>query len=151
MPAAEVSGHGQSGSQGNGRRGMPYFKEIMLAFCRIGVAGYIIIMFFFQICLFSSGENLVWIYLMRYVPYNLILRGIKHRMKRNSGLHNAKIRAKMTAMDTGSLQHGLSDFLCQFFSFRCIQCLKVLRSVYSIQYHMFLLLSPYPRDARSDV
>ena len=141
MATLKVSGHSQAGSEGNGCGRMSYFKEIVFTFCRIGIAGYIVVMFLFQIRLFAPGENLVRIYLMGYIPYNLIFWRIKYGMKRNGGFHNAKIRAKMAAMDAGPLQHSLADFLRQFFSFRCAQCLKIFRSVYSIQYHIFLLYS----------
>ena len=93
---------------------MPYRKEIMLAFVRIAVAGYVIIFFFIQIRIFSACQHLVRIALMRYVINNFILRGIKYIMQCNRCLYHTKVRAKMTTMLACSNQKCMAHFFRQY-------------------------------------
>ena len=43
---------------------MTYRKMIMFTFIRIAVSGYIIVMLFIKICIFSSCQHLMWIALV---------------------------------------------------------------------------------------
>ena len=111
----------QTACKANRSGRMPYVKEIVFALLRIGIAGNVVKVFFIQIGIFSAGQHLVRIALMRNVVDDLILRGIEYIMHGNGRFHHAEIRSEVTAVLAQTKQQSLPHFCCQCMHFVYIQ------------------------------
>ena len=75
---------------------------------------------------FSSGQDLMCIGLMSYIPYNFILRQIKDQMHCHCKFYYAEIRCQMSSGFTDLLDQELSDLLCQFRKFFRLQIFYII-------------------------
>ena len=67
---------------------------------------------------FSSGQNLVCICLMSYIPYDLVFRKFQNIVKCHRQFHNAKIGCQVASSVTYGFYQKLSDLLCKLWKVR---------------------------------
>ena len=81
----------------------------------------------------STGQDLMGIGLMAYVPHDLILWQIEGQIQPDGQLHHPEIRGEVASVLGGFLYDKLSDFGREFSELMIIQFLQILRSMYIIQ------------------
>jgi len=101
---------------------VPGIESIILTFRRFWKTGKSAKLSYGVKPVFSSGDNLMNIALMTYIPYNFILRSVKHPVKRKGQLYDSQVGSKMPAcFETFSIRKDLispaSCFNCSKFSF----------------------------------
>ena len=81
----------------------------------------------------STGQDLMSIGLMAYIPHDLILWQIEGQIQPDGQLHHPEIRGEVASVLGGFLYDKLSDFGRKFSELMIIQFLQILRSMYIIQ------------------
>ena len=77
----------------------------------------------------ATGEDLVAIGLMTYIPHQLIVGGIENMMKRNRQLHYTEARTKVTSVNGNIVDDVLPQFLAQLHQLDSVQSLHVGRGI----------------------
>jgi len=89
---------------------MPNHEMVMVAFLRVAVAGYIVVMVFVKIRILSASKHLVWVGLMGYIKHEFILRRFKYIVQRNRCFYHTEVWTEMSAVDARTLQERLTHF-----------------------------------------
>ena len=76
---------------------MAYYKVVVDAFLRVGVAGYFAVVG--RVCkkLFAPGQHFMCVALVRYVKHKLIFGRVEHIVHCNRGFNKAQVRAEVAA------------------------------------------------------
>ena len=82
----------------------------MVAFLRVAVAGYVIVMLLVEIRVLSACEHLVWVGLMGYIKHEFILRRFKYIVQSNRCFYHTEVWTEMSAVDARTLQERLTHF-----------------------------------------
>ena len=140
--AEQISALCQTASQADGSRRVPNHKEIMRTLARFTVTGYIVIVLLIQKGVFSSGQHLVAIALMRNIKDHFILWRIKHGMQCNRCFDHTKVWAKVSAMLAQLAKQCLPHLLRQHIHLLQAQFFHIVRAVNSFQIHEVSSLFP---------
>ena len=94
---------------------MPDDKMVVLAFVWIRIAGNLCIIVRIEKTVFTPGNHLVRITLVRHVINNFVFRRVKDIMQRERRLDKAEVRADVPADKAVALQNPLPDVRRQTF------------------------------------
>ena len=133
--AEQISALCQTAGQADGSGGMSNHKKIMCALTRFTVTGYIVIVLLIQKGVFSSGQHLVAITLMRNVKDHFILWRIKRGMQCNRRFDHTKVWAKVSAMLAELTKQSLPHLLRQHIHLLQAEFFHIVRAVNSFQIH----------------
>ena len=77
---------------------------------------------------------------MAYIPNDQVLRGIKYIVQGQGQFHRSQVRCQMAAVTGNSTNNFISDLFSQLVKFFDGQRLEILRTVYTRQKRLSLLL-----------
>src|SRR5690606_1219949 len=81
----------------------------------------------------ASGEYLVAIGLVAYIPYQQVTRRIVHVMKRHGKFHHPQARAQMSTINRNIVDDEISKLAAQLDQLSVVQFFEVIRVVYGSQ------------------
>ena len=106
-------GHGKAKRCRDGSRAMPCTERIMRALTTLGKAGKSAALAQHIKTIKSARQHLVHVALMSHVPNDMIPRRIKDAVQCHAEFHNAKVRRKVSAVFTDTLNQKISDLFVQ--------------------------------------
>src|SRR5690606_18470347 len=91
---------------------MPHAESIKFTFAAFGKTADALVLPVGNKHIPAAGEDFMPVSLVAYIPYQLIVGGIKNIVQRNGKLHHTEACAKMPTMNA----HHIHDVLAQFFT-----------------------------------
>ena len=102
-----ITSHSHTEGSADGGRRMPYAEGVVLAFTALGESTESIVFPVRWKHVAAAGKDFVSVSLMAYIPYQLVVRRVKHIVQGNAKFYNSKAGSKVAAM----YAHHIDDVL----------------------------------------